>query len=249
MQWLAALHSVKQAKGTSFLDFYTPIYNRPDNATYSTDGIHPTAAWNGIMKQYALTNIEPPSSVLPVTFTGFSGQRQGAVNILRWTVAQEQSIVRYEVLRSDDGINWTKAGEVASLGNIAVQRTYSFTDNTPGGGKQRYRLQSVDANGAVKLSDIIIINGANARVLSLGGLFPNPAAAKLNVVVNAPTKQTLTLSLLDANGHTIKSRQEAVEAGANTVDFGVSDVKAGVYFIKIFSIENGVTAIDRFVKE
>ena len=71
-QWLAALRSVQQAKGTSFLDFYTPIYNRSDNASYAPDNIHPTAAWNSIMKQYAETNIESPSSILPVTLVNFS---------------------------------------------------------------------------------------------------------------------------------------------------------------------------------
>ncbi len=248
-QWLAALRSVRQAKGTSFLDFYTPIYNRSDKGSYSDDGIHPTAAWNGIMKQYALTNIEAPSSALPVTFASLSGQHQGLSNILKWTVAQEQNVSHYEVTRSEDGMSWTRAGEVESLGNTALQRSYGFTDNGAGVGKQLYRLKVVDADGSVKFSNVIILNGGKAATLSLGGLFPNPAVSKLNVVVSAPEKERVRLSLIDALGRTIQSRQETVEAGANTIDLNLSLVKAGVYFVKIVSEKNSATAIERFVKD
>lgn len=248
-QWLAGLRSVQQAKGTSFLDFYTLIYNRPDKATYSGDLIHPTAAWNTIMKQYTQTNIEGPSTTLPVTFAGFSGQRQGGTNLLKWTVAQEQNVMRYEITRSEDGIAWTRAGEVATPGNTALQHSYSFADNTPGAGRQLYRLKAVDADGAVKLSNIVVVSGSKGASLSLGGLFPNPASSKLNVVVNAPAKEDVTVSLLDALGRPVKSRKEVIEAGASTLDLNVSDVRAGVYYIQLLSGTSGTPLVERFVKE
>lgn len=246
-QWRAALRGVQQAKGTSFLDFYSLIYNRSDKATYSFDYIHPTAAWNTVMKQYTEANVEGPATPLAVTFAGFSGQRQGATNVLKWTVAQEQDVLRYEVTRSEDGMNWTKTGEVASLGHTTDQRSYGFTDNNAGNGKQLYRIKAIEAGGAVRLSTVVIINGTKSTSLSLGGVFPNPASAKLNLVLHVPAKEAVTVSLLDASGRTIKSRQEAAEAGANTVDLNVPDVKPGVYFVRVAA--GGATAIERFVKE
>lgn len=248
-QWLAALRSVQQAKSTSFLDFYTPISNRADKNTYSLDGIHPTAAWNAIMKQYAETNIEGPASTLPVSIVGFAGQRQGNANVLKWTVAQEKDVLRYQVDRSANGINWAKAGEVASLGNSAAQRSYSFTDNAAGSGRQIYRLRAVDMNGAVKLSNLIVVSGSKAAQLSLGGLFPNPAATKLNVVVNAPAKETVTLQVLDLAGRTVKAQRESVDAGANTLDVNLSALKAGSYLIRLASETTKTTAVERFLKQ
>jgi len=248
-QWLAALRSVQQARGTSFLDFYTLIRNRSDNTTYSPDLIHPTVEWNTIMTQYAETNIEGPTSTLPVTLVNFSGQRQASSTVLNWTVAQEQNVLRYEINRSGDGANWTRAGEVNSLGNAAAQRSYSFVDNSAAAGKQYYRLRTVDQNGAFKFSNIIIVNGVKTSQLSLGGLFPNPVAATLNLVVNAPAKENVTVYLFDVLGRQVKTQQQTIEAGANTVDVNVSRMRSGTYVVKLISENEGVSAVERFVKE
>lgn len=248
-QWLAALRGVQQAKGTSFLDFYTLIYNRPDKDTYAPDGIHPSPAWNAIMKQYAQTNIEGPSTTLPVSIVNFSGLRQGAASVLKWTVAQEQNVDRYEIERSADGTAWTKAGEVASLGNAAAQRSYTFTDNGAAGLKQLYRLLAVDKNGTAKFSNVVIINGTKSAQLSLSDLFPNPAVSKLNLVVNAPAKETLTVELADALGRTVQAQKAAVEAGTNTVDVNTTAIKAGVYFVRLISQNGAVSGLQKFVKQ
>lgn len=248
-QWLAALRSVQQARGTSFLDFYTLIYNRPDKASYAGDGIHPTAAWNTIMKQYAQTNIEGPSVPLPVSFTNFSAQRQGAANLLKWTVAQEQDVLRYEINRSLDGSNWTSAGEVTSLGNTASQRSYSFSDNSPIGGKQWYRLRVVDKNGAMRFSNTVVVTATKTTQLSLGGIFPNPAASKLNLAVNAPAKEILNVTVLDAAGRAVRAQREAVEAGSNALDVNLTGVRAGMYFVRLTSESDHATVTGRFVKE
>ncbi|HVF96590.1 MAG TPA: GDSL-type esterase/lipase family protein [Flavisolibacter sp.] len=248
-QWLSALRGVKQAKGTSFLDFYTPIYNRPDKGSYSGDWIHPTLAWNAIMEQYAETSIEGPSSSLPVSIIGFSGQRQGTANALKWTVADEQNISHYEINRSQDGINWTKAGEITSAGNSATQRHYNFTDNNTGTGRQLYRLRAVDKNGTDKLSTIVIISGPKATRLSLESLFPNPVAAKINLVVNAPGKDLLIFEVMDAMGRAVKVQKESIEAGANSVALNVQELRAGAYLIKATSQSSGSMVVERFIKE
>lgn len=148
------------------------------------------------MKQYAETNIEGPSTPLPVTFAAFSGQRQGTANLLTWTVAREGGIVRYEVTRSQDSVTWTRVGEVVGLGNSTGRGSYNFTDNHAGSGKQLYRLSAVEAGGTVKLSNIVIIKETKTTTTSVGGLFPNPVRSTLNLVLNVPAKELITVSPL-----------------------------------------------------
>lgn len=248
-EWLAALRGVQQAKRTSFLDFYTAIYNRPDNASYSGDYIHPTAEWNGIMKQLTQTNIEGPSNTLPASIISFSGQRQGSTTVLKWTVAQEQNVASYDIERSENGSAWTKIGSVNSNGNSIVQRGYSFTDNASNGTKQLYRLKTVDKNGAFKFSNVVVVNSGRPNVLSLGGLFPNPASAKLNVSVDAPAKDNVILQLMDATGRVVSTKNASVEGGSTTLEVNVAGLQNGSYFVKINSVSNHVSAVGRFVKE
>ncbi|MDQ6609380.1 MAG: SGNH/GDSL hydrolase family protein [Bacteroidota bacterium] len=249
LRWLAALKGVQQAKGTSFLDFYTPIYNRPDNATYSNDYIHPTAAWNTIMTQYAETNIVGPSTPLPAKLINFAGQRQGNNNNLKWTVAQEQDVESYEIERSEDGRTWKKAGTIKSLGNSAIQRTYSFIDNAVSGVKQFYRLITVDINGTSNQSNIIILNGAKTNILKLGSLFPNPADSRINLVVDLPSKATVIIDVMDVIGRVVKTQKNSLESGSNTVELNVEELTKGSYFVRVASENDEFSPVINFIKK
>ena len=143
------------------------------------------------------------SAILPANLLTFSGVRQGNVNQLKWTVAQETDVQSYEVERSENGTTWTKAGSVNSLGNTATQRSYSLADNNINGIKQMYRLRQVDRAGSEKLSNTITITGIKPTALTLIGLFPNPAISKISLVVDAPVKDNVTIVVMDAVGRLI----------------------------------------------
>lgn len=250
LTWRAALKTVKVAKATSFLDFYTAIYNMPNNATYAGDGIHPTAAWNAVMAALAQTNIEAPGAGnLPATLLSFAGLRQGNSTTIKWTVAQEQNVQSYNIERSENGRNWNTIGTIASLGNTSTQRTYNFSDNNSSGARQQYRLRIVDSNGAIKFSNIIIVGGTKSTVLALNGLFPNPTTSDVNLIIEAPVKDNITITVLDAMGHLTKTLQAAVEAGSNTVGIDLSHTDAGSYLVRVTCTSNCQPVVSKFIKE
>lgn len=189
-------------------------------------------------------------SALPATIVSFSGSRQGNANNLRWTVAQEVDILEYEVERSDNnGAGWAKVGTVVAIGNTTSQHSYGFTDQGITGLKQLYRLRQVDKSGVAKLSTIVSISSAKPTKLVLSSLFPNPAASRLNMVIDAPQKDNILLEVLDAVGRTIKAQRTAVEAGSNTIQLNVSNLTMGTYFIRVSCTNNCETTITKFVKE
>ena len=168
---------------------------------------------------------------------------------MKWTVEQEQDIALYEVERSENNRDWTAAGTVNSLGNSVGQRGYSFTDNNVQGLRQYYRLRQVDKNGAAKLSNTIVINGTKVTMLTLSGLFPNPAASKLNLMIEAPAKNSLTILIIDAVGKVVKTQTASVETGANTLSVNITGLAQGSYLVKVTCEEGCQTATSRFVKE
>ena len=189
-------------------------------------------------------------SVLPANIVNFSGVRQGGVNNLKWTVAQEQDVLEYEVERSENGGgNWTKVGTVVSLGNSAAQRSYNFADNTFRGIKQLYRLRQVDRNGVAKLSNIVSISSNRPTTLAVSGLFPNPAATKLNVLVDAPQKDNITIQVIDGVGRIVKTQRNGVDAGSNTVQLSVTGLAQGTYYIRVTCDSNCESVLSKFVKE
>jgi len=187
--------------------------------------------------------------VLPVNLLSFSGNRQGNNNVLKWTVAQEQNVQAYEVERSANNVDWLLAGTVNGLGNSNAQRSYAFTDNNVGGIKQYYRLRIMDQNGAPKLSNTILISGVKPSVLTISGLFPNPSTANINLLVDAPEKDRVTVVVTDAVGRTVQTKKAMIEAGANSLVINVSSLAQGTYLVKLICSSNCETAAAKFVKE
>ena len=250
LEWLAALRSVQQSKGTSFLDFYTFVYNHPDKGTYSGDGIHPTAAWNTIMKDFALTNIEPPNPSLPVTLQSFSCRPFANKNVLTWTVAAEANVLKYEIEKSENGTSWLKAGEVASRGNSSNAVSYSFTDNIISATKKFYRLRIIDQNGTIKFSPVVAVKGNKSLTSSAVELSPNPVQSSLNLLIDALKKETLRVAIVDVSGRTHLTKQVAVEEGVNAVMVNTNTLPQGSYFIRVMNdANNGKGVTIKFVKQ
>ncbi|HVF96330.1 MAG TPA: T9SS type A sorting domain-containing protein, partial [Flavisolibacter sp.] len=155
----------------------------------------------------------------------------------------------YQVERSTDGRNWNTAGSVTSFGSTSAQHSYSFADNNISGLRQYYRLRQVDVNGATKLSNIVIISGIRPTTLVLTGLFPNPAASRVSLLVDAPAKDILIIQVMDAVGRVVKTQKSFVDAGSNTLELNVTGLMAGSYLVKVNCEAGCQTAVSKFVKE
>ena len=188
---------------------------------------------------------------LPVSLLSFSGYKDGSRNQLSWTTASELNNRGFEVQRSTDGVNYTAIGFVSSLatgGNSNDQLSYRFTDNTPGGVKQYYRLRQEDIDGRSKLSTIVLINGARPTVMALRSIFPNPASATASMIVDAPSAVKLTVLVTDMAGRNMVQQIVNVSEGSNTVSLNISSLQSGTYLLRVMS-EEGEVVTGKLVKQ
>ena len=84
-------------------------------------------------------------------------------------------------------------------------------------------------------------------MLSINGLFPNPATNEVTILIASPAKSTVTVRVMDINGKIVDQRIGSIETGGNSLPLDVSKLAAGSYLIKLIS-ENG-SADTRFVKQ
>ncbi len=110
-------------------------------------------------------------------------------------------------------------------------------------------MRIVDRNGSVKMSNIVVISGVKPIMLTLSGLFPNPTASKLNVLVDAPARDNINVQVMDALGRVVKTQRMTVDAGSNTLELNVTNLSAGSYLLKISCDNNCLGAVSKFVKE
>lgn len=193
-------------------------------------------------------------TVLPVSLINFSGYKSGTKNVLKWTTANEQNNVGFEVQRSSDGVSYSAIGFVNTLapgGNSSSDLSYTFDDNSPAASrKSYYRLNQKDFDGRSKLSNIVVINGGKPTILGIGGLFPNPASTLVNVIIDAPKRDDVTLVVMDVTGKTVKQKLVNVETGSNTVPVEIGNLAQGSYMVKLVCKSSDCeTAVSKFVKQ
>ncbi|MEQ9064955.1 MAG: T9SS type A sorting domain-containing protein [Vicingaceae bacterium] len=86
------------------------------------------------------------------------------------------------------------------------------------------------------------ISDLNSRTIKLK-LYPNPAADRINVVVEGSGSDENEFVLFSALGKVLGSRK-----GTNAVSFDLSNVESGVYFIKVQNKNRPIVLTERFIK-
>jgi hypothetical protein len=190
------------------------------------------------------------STPLPAAIT-FAGEKAGNRNILRWTTKTESNVKGFSVERSADGRSFVSIGYVNSLapnGNSTSDLNYIFNDDNPQGAATYYRLRIEDKNGNFKMSNVILLRRGKVNQLELSGLFPNPASTSLNVVLDVPARDKVTLVVTDLAGRTLMQKAVTVETGTNTIDMDVSGLTKGTYMVRVICSNDCKSATGRFVK-
>jgi fibronectin-binding autotransporter adhesin len=161
-------------------------------------------------------------TVLPLTWLTLSGKHIAPDNEVRWTTANEENNVRFEVQASRNGTDFTTIGQVA-----AGTGSYAFVDRQVTAPVTYYRIRQVDADGRFSYSAVIEIRGmATGTTVS-----PNPVVDVAIVKLTRPTAGTVVLRLADAGGHTVARNSIAVNAGLVTVPIDMGGFARGVYFL------------------
>ncbi|WP_128545721.1 CotH kinase family protein [Larkinella soli] len=93
-----------------------------------------------------------------ITLQEFKGEISGGDKLLSWTTSSEKNAKRFEVEFSTDGLNFSKAGEVAATGNSTSPRSYSFA-HTDASAIAYYRLKMINIYDLFKYSSEVLIGG------------------------------------------------------------------------------------------
>jgi len=173
---------------------------------------------------------------LPVSFLSVSGYKDGKNNQLQWSTANETNNKGFEIQRSSDGTIFTVIGFVNSLatdGNSTSSKSYSFTDQQVPSDRQYYRLRQVDFDNHSQFSSIVRIEGEKPLTISVEGMFPNPASSFAQIMIAAPGKERVTLSVTDINGIRVIQKLLNLEAGRNNLPLDVSQLASGTYTVQV----------------
>lgn len=157
---------------------------------------------------------------LPVTFGRLTGSVKENSVILNWNTLSELNNQGFVIEKKSTGEFYDSIGFIKGKGNSAVYNNYSFYDNEIIDGLSiYYRIKQIDFDGKFDYSNEVNIVKSYADLFEI---YPNPA------------RDILTLSNA-FNGHAelINSLGDIFEIEFFDGVSDISEVKPGIYFIKI----------------
>lgn len=161
---------------------------------------------------------------LPVKIISFSGRKTNTGNEVRWQVASQQNISRYEVEHSSNGVNFQPVGKVTA--STLETDNYTFLDKNRYSGKSFYRLRVVERDEAY-YSKTIQLSGSTLGVAI--SLWPNPVSKVLNIeagINQASPKETM---IINAEGKIVKK----FLLNRQPMQVDISGLPAGNYLLKV----------------
>jgi hypothetical protein len=187
-------------------------------------------------QQFRIDDIEANFySTLPIKLLSFSAAKlKGDVQI-NWTASSTDEHEFFVLESSTDGRKFSKVKEVnvKGIGEFA----YNYTDQ-PSTEKTFYRLKMTDANGRSTYSQIIFIQSAGLKKQLIQNVYPNPSKEVVNTQVLSDRKDNAVVTLTDASGRSVITRNYTLAPGLNNCAVNVSQLNSGLYMLRI--IVNGI---------
>ena len=164
------------------------------------------------------------NTVLPVELLSFDGYTEEMDNTLNWTTAAEINNDRFDIERSENGLEWDKLAEVYGQGNSTAEHDYSYYDENADCDNCYYRLKQIDFDGNYEYSNAILLVVERKKGFNL---YPNPALDE--VTVDMPDEEG-QITLYNSSGQLLMSLENSV-IGKNKLV--VSSLTRGHYYIVV----------------
>jgi hypothetical protein len=213
--------------------------------------ITPGNASSGTVESVVMTSFSPftfasaPAASLPIYLLNFTARKEGATAKLNWTITENSTPDKFEVLRSSNGSDFTVIGTVAGLER---KLAYDFTDNALPAGTIYYRLRMVDIDGKAELTKIVaVMNGSKGVVIT--SMMPTIVTNRAKLNISSSEKVVIQLQVTDLYGRAIKQQVHTLTNGNQEIWLNLATLPTGTYQVTGYLSTGERTTTIRFIKQ
>lgn len=170
-----------------------------------------------------------------ITFNAMLIQQTGS---LTWQVTPQENIIRYEVEKSSNGIDYTYVSATMAAKNIAI---YTAIDNNVLVGNNYYRLKIIHRNGTGLYSNTIILNNSPKAVIA-------PSIVSNRLYIWVPVNAYIHSAIIKNTLGKICVTQHQLINHLNMAGIDIQQLKKGCYTIQLY-YNNGIVSTLAFTKK
>ncbi len=168
---------------------------------------------------------------------------------LEWATATEYKNSHFDVERSENGLEFTKIGDVAAVEHSKTKSFYFFEDINilnQKFSKLFYRLKQIDFDGHYKYSKAVTINNSYFHHENII-ISPNPFTEKIHIDFKISYQDNIIIKLYDINGQLLMMQPWINKENNNKIEIGeMAHLPAGIYFIELTG--NSVSILEKIIK-
>jgi hypothetical protein len=181
-----------------------------------------------IYNRYTAAGYILPAAPLPVELLRFEAIRADATSVLQWTTATENNNDFFTLERSADGVHFEALAQIKGAGNSSVEQHYAYTDRSPLGGTNYYRLKQTDFDGKTSNSNVVSVKFDDKAATLV--LYPNPVSNDLVVVL--PVSEGV-VSVMNADGKVLFSQNVRNETAKGSTSVSLAGLASGFYWVQV----------------
>lgn len=178
--------------------------------------------------QQVLVEIEP--CPLPADFVSLGLQCDREQKILKWTTSSEYAVKEFQVLRSQDLVNFDLIGVVEAIGYSTETNSYQFTDENPLPEKSYYEVVSVDYDGGKKNAGTISSEDCESNSNWINS-YIDMASEQLIIETSFDRPTLVKAEMVDVMGNFLESFSISANSGFTKYSTDVSKY-SGLIFIR-----------------
>ena len=155
---------------------------------------------------------------------------------INWTALNENDIERYEIQRSDDGINF-RTISIEKAVNKKYVINYTKSDSSPQIGNNFYRIKIIDKDSGSRYSATVKCMFEDRQYITV---YPNPVINKnFTLQLINLKKGKYNVSITDNLGNTILNTTLIHDGAISTHKIELPfNIAKGVYYLKISNDSN-----------
>jgi hypothetical protein len=174
----------------------------------------------GYMGTFSPFAIGEDVAVLPLSLGEFKVAQEGNAGVLRWLTLTENNTEKTEILKSSNGTEWEKIGEVEAAGNSYSTREYIYIDHALGK-VNYYQLQFIDKDGAKEKSVVRILVKQEPTTAWQVSVYPNPSFGEIYI----ETAKPCSYEIMNVEG-------KSIQKGEIRANKKIEGLGRGMYFVK-----------------
>lgn len=177
----------------------------------------------------------PVGAITPVMMLDFTATHQNGLVTLFWSTATELNNAKFEVMRSTNGTQFEKVGEVAGRGTVTSITNYNYQDavqqvNAP---VLYYKLRQVDIDGKSEFTKTVVVR-LQTQNIQLASIAPNPVQGQARLTLQLEKRAPVMVRILDQSGKELARKSYQGQAGTNAYTIEeTASLNKGMYLVEI----------------